>query len=104
MILGLDFGMDREYKTGPIEGYIEQIAYLNKFRERRERLFQTLTDREREILTRIASGLSNSEISTSLDISVYTVQNHRARIRDKLRISHQTEFVTYALAFGLINF
>lgn len=96
--------MDREYKTGPIEGYVEQLAGLDEFRQNRERLFQTLTYREREILTRIACGMSNLDISESLDISVYTVQNHRARIRHKLRISHQTEFVTYALAFRLINF
>ena len=96
--------MDRKYNTGPIEGYIAQLECLNEFRQRRERLFQTLTEREREILTHIARGLSNLDISRALDISIYTVQNHRAHVRDKLQINHQRDFVTYALAFGLISF
>ncbi len=62
-----------------------------------------LTDREREVLTLVALGHTNSEIATQLFLSVRTVESHRAHIQQKLRLSTRAELVRYALDTGLIG-
>ena len=47
--------------------------------------------REREILTRIAAGSTNSDIALSLDISLFTVKNHLKRIFRKIGVSNRTQ-------------
>jgi DNA-binding NarL/FixJ family response regulator len=42
-----------------------------------------LTKRERDVLGRIAKGLSNKEIANALNLSVRTIESHRSSIRDK---------------------
>ncbi len=53
--------------------------------------FELLTSRERELLTYIAKGLSNSKIGDALSISETTVKNHLAHIFKKLNVSNRTE-------------
>lgn len=55
--------------------------------------FETLTFRERQILTLLAIGRSNKEIGLSLDISYRTVEGHRARIMEKLGASSAADLV-----------
>jgi len=62
-----------------------------------------LTDREREVLTLIAEGLTNQEIAGRLYISIKTVQTHRAHIMEKLNLHDRTELVRYAIRKGLIE-
>jgi len=50
-----------------------------------------LSLREREILTRIAAGSTNSDIAQSLDISLFTVKNHLKRIFRKIGVSNRTQ-------------
>ncbi len=61
-----------------------------------------LTSREREVLTLVAEGLSNREISERLTVSLSTVQTHYAHIVEKLNLHNRTELVKYALRHGLI--
>ncbi|MBN2733182.1 MAG: helix-turn-helix transcriptional regulator [Balneolaceae bacterium] len=96
--------MDSKYPTGPIKTLIEQMSNLQKFRDRNKDRFNTLTDRETEILALIGKGMGNPDIGKKLDISRTTVQNHRAQIRDKLNINNQVDYVKYALAYELIEF
>lgn len=96
--------MDSKYPTGPIKNLIEQMSNLQKFRDRNKDRFNTLTDRETEILALIGKGMRNPAIGKKLDISRATVQNHRAQIRDKLNINNQVDYVKYALAYELIEF
>lgn len=77
---------------------------LQRFRSKRKMCYDELTKREIEVLTLIARGMSNPAIAEELGISRTTVQNHRSRIRCKLGVHNQTEFVMYALAYGLISF
>jgi two-component system response regulator NreC len=70
--------------------------------EDRER-FDGLTEREREVLTLIAEGLSNQEIAQRLYISVKTVQTHRTHIMEKLGLHNRAELVRYAIRKGLIE-
>mgnify|MGYP000703189749 CR=1 FL=1 len=58
---------------------------------------QSLTTREREVLTRIALGDSNKDIASQLAVSVKTVETHRSRIVTKLRASSVSDLVRYAI-------
>ena len=62
-----------------------------------------LTARETEILELIARGHSTLAIADRLFLSPHTVQTHRKRIIRKLNIKSPTEFVIYALDFGLLK-
>lgn len=62
-----------------------------------------LTTREKEILVLLAEGKSNVEVGTLLDISVRTVENHRARIMRKSGVNSFGELLRLAIRSGLIQ-
>ena len=62
-----------------------------------------LTKREREVLTLVADGLSNKEVSTHLNVGVRTVETHRERIMRKLGIHSVAGLTRFAIAKGLIT-
>ncbi len=64
---------------------------------------QRLTAREAQVLRLIAQGLSNKKIATAFHLSVRTVENHAARIRQKLGIDSRTALVRFALRTHLID-
>ncbi len=66
-------------------------------------LFTPLSDREIEVLERIASGGSNKEIADTLGISTQTVKNHISSILRKLSLNDRTQAVLYALRRGWIE-
>jgi DNA-binding NarL/FixJ family response regulator len=66
-------------------------------------VFPMLTDREREILERIAQGYSNPRIAQQLGISVKTVSNHVSVIFGKLQVADRTEAIERAREAGLGN-
>ncbi|OYU96648.1 MAG: DNA-binding response regulator [Burkholderiales bacterium PBB5] len=55
------------------------------------RLLAELTDREREVMTRVIAGLANKLIADELDISVRTVEVHRARMFEKMNVRSAVE-------------
>lgn len=88
------FGMT-EKKLGRI---IEQDRFFKKHFDK----FATLTNREVEILTLLANGNTNNDVSNQLFISSNTVRTHRNRIYHKLEIKHFRDIIRYAQAFDLI--
>lgn len=62
-----------------------------------------LTARELEVLRLIGLGHTNGEIGTQLNLSIRTVESHRAHIQQKLRLSTRAELVRYALDHGLVE-
>lgn len=62
-----------------------------------------LTEREREVLTLIADGLTSAEIGTRLFLSPHTVQTHRDHIMTKLDLHSRVELTKYAIRKGLIQ-
>jgi DNA-binding NarL/FixJ family response regulator len=62
-----------------------------------------LTDREREVLTLIARGLSNSEIAEQLMLSAATVRTHVNRILSKLALRDRTQATVLAYETGLVR-
>ncbi|OGO37708.1 MAG: DNA-binding response regulator [Chloroflexi bacterium RBG_16_57_8] len=65
--------------------------------------YNSLTDRQREILKLIAEGRTNQEIAGILFLSPTTVQTHRAHIMARLELHNRTELIKYALRHGFIT-
>jgi DNA-binding NarL/FixJ family response regulator len=65
--------------------------------------FNTLTDREREVLVLIARGMSNSEIATTLFVSDATVKTHINRILSKTHARSRAHAVVLAYEGGLVE-
>ena len=63
---------------------------------------EILTNREKEILSLIAKGLTNKNISTKLYISIRTVEHHRSNLSNKLGFKNTAALVTYAISKGLV--
>lgn len=68
-----------------------------------ERPARRLTPREREIVQLLAEGKTNKEIATYLNISVKTVETHRANIMLKMNFHSVTELVRYAVKNKIIQ-
>ena len=64
---------------------------------------ESLTQRETEILRLIVEGYTNRQIGQELNISIRTVEGHRANISDKLGLHNRVELVRYARQHGLIE-
>src|SRR5947209_931486 len=70
---------------------------------REKRKLAPLSPREMEIVKLLAEGKSNKEVSVKLDISVRTVENHRARIMRRLGFRSFSELVRYAIRNQIIE-
>lgn len=63
---------------------------------------EILTRREKQILTLIAGGMTNKEVASDLQISIHTVENHRANLSEKLGSKNVATLVQFAIQKGLI--
>jgi DNA-binding NarL/FixJ family response regulator len=81
-----------------IEGYLEGKKTLKS-----RTSWETLTQREREILKLIAEGYKNKEIADDLCISVKTVEKHRANLMEKLDLHSIQALTAFAIERGLIQ-
>lgn len=64
---------------------------------------EQLSDREFEVLTLLARGLSVGEIAAQLVISNKTVSTHKTRLMEKMGLSTQTDLIRYALDHGMLD-
>lgn len=64
---------------------------------------ETLTKREREIISHVVDGLSNKEIACKLFISIRTVDSHKNNIMQKLNLKSSVELVKYAIKNKLVK-
>ena len=74
-----------------------------KVRQNEKDPLEVLTDRERDVLTMTAEGYSSREIGEKLFISPKTVDTYRARVMEKLNLTHRAELVRFALETGLLT-
>jgi DNA-binding NarL/FixJ family response regulator len=63
---------------------------------------ELLSDREMQVLQRIASGKTVSEIAEEISLSVNTISTYRTRILEKLSLNNNAELTRYALDNNLV--
>ena len=78
-----------------VEGYVQRVGG--------EAAVDVLTPRQREVLKLVAGGKSTKEIAFDLNLSVKTVETHRAQIMERLGIRDVAGLVRYALKTGLVS-
>lgn len=62
-----------------------------------------LSDREIQVLVRLASGLTTRQIADELSLSTSTVETYRARIMEKLGLRNLSEMTRFAIRRGLVD-
>ena len=89
------------YLSPPLsqQAIMEYVQRTGKDRMREGRL----TARQREILSLIAEGKSTKKVALQLNISVKTVETHRAQIMERLNIHDVAGLVRYAIKTGLVK-
>lgn len=80
-----------------LEGYLEGKKTLKK-----ESSWDSLTQREKEVLKLVGEGYQNKYISDYLCISIKTVEKHRANIMEKLDLHNASALTAYAFEKGLV--
>ncbi|MBP8192213.1 MAG: helix-turn-helix transcriptional regulator, partial [Chitinophagales bacterium] len=65
-------------------------------------LYNSLTEREKEVLKLIAMELTSKEIGVLLFISPLTVDTHRKHLIEKLKVKSSIGLIKYALLFNLV--
>src|SRR5260221_4343852 len=78
-----------------VEGYVQRVGG--------EAVADVLTARQREVLKLVAGGKSTKEIAFDLNLSVKTVETHRAQIMERLGIRDVAGLVRYGLKTGLVS-
>ena len=88
----------------PAVGQVLLQDYMRKLqRTGAEDSYELLSPREREILQLVAEGNSSKEIANLLNLSVYTVETHRARVMQKLNLRGIPELTLYAVRKGIVS-
>jgi two-component system response regulator NreC len=78
--------------------------YMRKLeRAGAEDSFELLSPREREVLQLVAEGKSSKEVANLLELSVYTVETHRAKVMQKLKLHNIPELILYAVRKGIVS-
>lgn len=70
---------------------------------RRDDLLEVLTDREREVLTHVAQGRSNTEVAAALYLGEATIKTHLSRALQKLGLRDRVHAVVFAYEVGLVT-
>jgi len=81
-----------------IEGYLQGKSEIKE-----KSAWDSLTQREREILKLIAEGSKNKDIAEYLFISTKTVEKHRANLMKKLDLHNVAELTAFAIEKGLVS-
>ncbi len=81
-----------------LDGYLDGRKTLKS-----KSAFDTVTEREKEVLKLLAEGYQNKEIADLLHISIKTVEKHRANIMAKLDLHNAAALTAFAFEHGLIT-
>ncbi len=110
---GADAAIAKTFRLDGIGALVREVAAGNVFhafqvaqtvsRPTAGSLLSELTDRELEILRRVAAGAPNSRIAAQLWITEQTVKFHLSNVYRKLRVSNRTEASHFAYVHGLLD-
>jgi len=109
--------IERRAQNDPISAYVEQLLSvfpeaqraahraqnIRSALERSNALVEPLSAREREVLQRIAEGLTNQEVAARLYLSLHTVKVHARNIYAKLGVTSRTQAVAKGRALGILS-
>lgn len=90
--------MSGEVSAKVLTGYLEEKKTMKT-----ASTWETITQREKEILKLIAEGYKSAEIADILFISVKTVDKHRSNLMEKLDLHNASALTSYAIQKGLIS-
>ena len=97
----------RVHQGGKYLSPLAMQAVVNRFAEGvppPKTRYDTLSNREREILKLLADGLTVKDIASQLNLSLKTVDVHKYNLMRKLALHNRTELIKYALRRKLIAF
>lgn len=97
-VLGGRFYLSPGVSEKIVEGYLEGKRSIKT-----ESAWDSLTQREREVLKMIAEGYKNKDIADYLCISAKTVEKHRANLMKKLDLHSVSAVTAFAIEKGLIS-
>ncbi|MCD4675895.1 MAG: response regulator transcription factor [Desulfobacula sp.] len=81
---------------------IEDYVGMNK-KTSQEELYNTLTNREREVFQMMVEGYSTKKIAQMLCLSPSTIKSHRSNIMEKLKMDNISKLIQYAIHLGIID-
>lgn len=81
-----------------VKGFLEQPDVAES-----EILYDSLSDREKQVLKLVAEGHTSRQIADVLSLSIKTVMTHRLNLMEKLAIHNRAELIKYAIRKGLIQ-
>ncbi len=78
------------------------IKRREAYEEERER-YESLSERERDVVRLVATGYSAPEIGEQLNISPKTVDTYKQRVGEKIGLTHRADYVRFAIKLGLLG-
>ncbi len=81
---------------------IEDYVCMNR-KTSQEELYDTLTNREREVFQMVVEGYSTKKIAELLYLSPSTIKTHRSNIMEKLKMDNISKLIQYAIRLGIID-
>ena len=76
---------------------LEQVLERSQLQNR----FESLSKRERQVMTLVVKGLTNRQVGSTLDISETTVKAHRGRVMQKMQAATLVDLVNMAAELGI---
>jgi DNA-binding NarL/FixJ family response regulator len=81
---------------------IEDYVGMNK-KSLEEELYNTLSNREREVFQMVVEGSATKKIAETLCVSPSTIKSHRSNIMEKLKMDNLSQLIQYAIQLGIID-
>lgn len=95
--------LDDQYVLERIEFCLAKARENARLRQQADdfaRRYESLTQREKEVLEYIVAGKLNKQIADLMDISIKTVEVHRSRVMEKMQVTNVAELVRQKLSFS----
>jgi DNA-binding NarL/FixJ family response regulator len=84
-------------------GIVVQLVQGGEQGNEPEKLFNSLSDRQREVISLVVNGMTNREIASTLIITENTVKVHLRNILDKLDLRNRQQLAAFAAQSGLVS-